>query len=140
MTPKTDLTENREFSRIPQRTFVFDVVSSEELGEMLNMTNEKYDRIHGWERIFGKKYHTSERYRIFDDEERYMCDMKTHCLRCGVALRIPWRNNDGLCVECARDLDRDFNKLPWRNPKIQPRENPVSEDDERTKMDLFGLR
>ena len=140
MTPKTDLTENREFSRTPQRTFIFDVVSDEELGEMLNMTSEMYDRIHGWERIFGKKYHTSERYRIFNDEEQYMCDMKTHCLRCGVALRIPWRNNDGLCVECASDLDGDFNKLPWRNLKIQPWENPVSEEDERTKMNLFGLR
>lgn len=140
MTPKTDLTENREFSRTPQHTFIFDVVSDEELGEMLNMTSEKYDRIHERKRIFGKKYHKSERYRIFNNEEQYMYEIKTHCLRCGVALRIPWRNNGGLCVECARDLDGDFQKFPWRSLKIQPWENPVSEEDERTKMDLFGLR
>lgn len=137
MTPKTDLTENLDFSGGILRTYMrYD--SIDDLGIMLNY------RISRLELFFGRKYHSTEKSLIFNDNERYMYETKTHCLRCGIELRLPWCNNDGLCDKCSIELDRDLHMYPWgldkdKDPWIEGTYvNGI--EDKQTRNELFSLR
>ena len=64
MTTKTDLTENQDFIRNENH---YDI----RIGDLMNysaMSSDDYNKIVNHENIFGKRYHRTECFGVFDAE------------------------------------------------------------------------
>ena len=114
-----DLTENRDF--MGEDITAFDTRIEIPLDEYQAMTTDEYEHILWWEGIFGRKRHTNEKREVFEKEKSYINDeMKTHCHRCGIELRIPWKRVGDICGELCEDCNeivaREVNgRIPWKS-------------------------
>ena len=125
---KVDLTENRDFSK--QQDIRTVVINPEIMSSIRNlkengMISEEYFTVSKYENIFGRKHiHTNRAERIFNKEERFEKDINQYCQRCGKLLRIPWKRNYDLCIECNSILEnQDVFRIPWKEIKIIENDN-----------------
>ena len=96
-----DLTERADFGDVslisPTDLNLDDIDTRNE------MSTDEYDLLVWWEGIFGKKRHVNQKWDIFTrinldvaEDPNALC-----CIRCGKAIRIPWKNYESHC--------------PWKN-------------------------
>ena len=133
---KIDLTAHRDFSsgeRFPQLFRIREFVNGLPDIDDPVMTRDEYDMLEWWEKIFGRKRHLNQKYKVFDSEERYRKMWRGICVRCGRRM-IPWNSVNGvngeLCRQCDDALEHE--RIPWKKSEI-PRERNISDT-------LFGLR
>lgn len=140
LSSKVDLTEGRDFSdsllhRLPPILSGGIVDISDDLDLIFSstlITTEEYNVLTAWERIFGRrslKNQVEELFRL-DKEQRFNEETRTHCHRCGIEIRAPWKNRGCLCERCNFDLEQDY-KTPWKRKE---------EGDRDTSMDIFDMR
>lgn len=110
LSPKIDLTEQRDFSG-----GVGSFTDSEVPEDVYDglMTCEQYDRLCRWESIFGKRRHENQKRRIFPV---ILSRYNTKCTCCGKELRAPWMrfSNNGLCQDCEKE-SRYNSRIPWKS-------------------------
>ena len=114
-----DLTENRVFGEpfISTQSLLIDSTFSLDLDLLKRgITNDEYEKLITWERIFGRRSHKDQRNDIFDPEEKHKKYWEHTCLRCGKNIKIPWNNIGGVCKECDEYLAN--NKVPWKKEEI----------------------
>lgn len=137
ISPKIDLTENREFSGghssiMEMDTPIPDFMFYEK------MTPEQMDKFLFREKYFGKFTHYNERYKIFDGERKWKEKVRTHCERCGKEIKAPWTKRFGLCPECDDIMENSG--VPWKDRyKTTPNDESGWSND-RTAYDLFNAR
>lgn len=79
------------------------------------LTNDEYDAINTYIKIFGIPYHFNQFDYVFDKKDKFEYEIEGHCYRCGKPLRIPWKMYRGLCYECNGDIDE---KVPRASEPI----------------------
>lgn len=131
---KIDLTERRDFGTSGLITEI-GAFERDSLVDFAysggNMTNDEYEALTRYERVFGRRRHFNEWLDVFrKDEREYFNEMRTHCYRCGKEIRVPWLKRYDLCPECDRYV---AGRIPWKDRQL------VSFGSDRT-MDVFSLR
>lgn len=130
---KIDLTANGDFggNRF-NHTLAFPIEIERELVTK-EMTNEEYDELIKWGKIFGRrKWHKNQKNKIFDPEIKFNKYWENTCYRCGKTIREPWSNIGGICKNCNDHLEKtSSNKIPWKKKTF---------DNVNMRRDLFELR
>lgn len=131
-----DLTEHRDFGG--GNVFILDTIIEIPIDEYHLMTPDEYDHLMWWEGIFGRRRHYTEKSKVFDVEKRFESHWNHHCLRCGVALRIPWKTHNGLCKKCDDivSLEEGGTRIPWKRSHKSLNEGGHRDP----KYDLFNSR
>lgn len=115
-----DLTENFQFSggnaviteiRLPSIDF-FERYDGE------NMSSDEFEALFNFEKIFGKRRHSSLKLRAFyrNEDEAFIEQTRYKCCRCGKEIRDPWNKVYGLCRECRNSMRYECQeeKMPWK--------------------------
>lgn len=94
------------------------------------MTNEEYDGLIKWEKIFGRRQHKNQKNKIFDSETKFNKYWENTCYRCGKPIRVPWMGE--ICKNCNNHLEKtSSDRIPWKKKYSG---NNINVED------LFGLR
>ena len=116
--PEIDLTENRDFRGESEFTWISGHFPTGMLYWEL-MSRDQFELVHRYESIFGRKSHHSERYQVFSkDDKTFAEECRWHCERCGVSIRLPWKNINGVCPKCHDILE---GRIPWKEKYAQIR-------------------
>lgn len=122
---KVDLTERRDFRDSEKSLFIPSKELKQRYFSNKAISNEEYDLMNKYSRIFGLHYYKSEQLEIFGiPREHMLTEMK--CMYCGRVIRAPW---DYIGGQCCRKC------LPYqKNEKISAASR--TEDAKR----IFNLR
>ena len=122
-----DLTERADFGSPSSMSMDTPVdLDLDDLDSENEMSSNEYNSLIKWESIFGKRKHINRKWNIFPrlglngaEDSNALC-----CIRCGKAIRIPWKNyghrypwgNCGLCFECnEKEETETWGKIPWNH-------------------------
>ena len=129
---RIDLTANHDF-RGSQTITEMDITVFDRWYSDGPISNEEYDYLSWWEGMFGRTRHTNEKRRVFGDDKRYEEEMRCHCYRCGIELKMPWNRFYGLCRECNDVVDSSVQRIPWKVYR-------ASSDRRNEASEVFNLR
>lgn len=134
MDRRIDLTEHRDFGSSQDDTSmdtVFGITYEDEY-----MTIDTYDKICAWERVFGKRIHSSQARKLFHPEDNFYPPLTTSAKEgrccCGAKL-FPW---DGyFCQRCRETIAMGF-EWEERNGRYWSFLHSQNMRDERDILDL----
>lgn len=139
MNRKIDLTLHNDFSgggAVITPLDDFDI-AVDNLYDTRNMSNDDYEKLIKYEKIFGRKRHFTDAMEVFmKSDEEYRYRYINHCWRCGKEHRIPWKITGDLCEECEEKINR---KKTFKEYILGYQSVTSFGEDERGR-ELFALR
>lgn len=115
-----DLTENRDFGE--RVTLHGQFISPDFDEDEYKMSTDEYDYLLWRERIFGRRRHLTQKWKVFDDGGKY------------------YRNLEGTCSCCGRRIMPYNHLCKYCSSKFQETKNEEMQNDSMIRYELFNSR